>query len=120
MLEETLALLLSLFSLVSNETPRVSFQETNHTREESTDDDRWLPYNNEEYNNIATGEELTSATLLLANEDLHPRYNRIPGGSLPERKSVRKSFRKGILSDSSHSFYNFITLCRFKHKRFLF
>ena len=72
MLEEILALLLSLFSLVSNETPRVSLRETSNTQEESEDDDKWLPYINEEYNNVDTREELTFASLLLPNEDLHP------------------------------------------------
>ena len=52
MLEEVIALLLSLFSLVSNETPRVSLRETRNTQEESTEDDRWLPYINEEYDNV--------------------------------------------------------------------
>ena len=104
MLEEILALLLSLFSLVSNETPRVSFRETNHTQEESTDDDRWLPCINQEYNNIATSEELTSAPLLLTNDDLHRGYNRIPGGSFPKQKSVRKSFQKAIWTSISMAF----------------
>ena len=100
MLEEILALLLSLFSLVSNETPRVSLRETSNTQEESEDDDRWLPYINEEYN-VDTSEELTSVTLLLTNEDLHPGYNRISGDSLAERKSVWKSFRKAIWASIS-------------------
>ena len=52
MLEEVIALLLSLFSLVSNKTPRVSLRETRNTQEESTEDDRWLPYINEEYDNV--------------------------------------------------------------------
>ena len=88
MLEEILALLLSLFSLVSNETPRVSLREINHTQEESTYDDRWLPYINQEYNNIATSEELTSAPLLL----------------VPKQKSVRKSFRKAVWASISMAF----------------
>ena len=104
MLEEILALLLSLFSLVSNETPRVSFRETSHTQEESTDDDKWLPYINEEYKNVDVSEELTSVSLLLPNEDLHPGYNRIPSGSLLERKSVWKSFRKAIWASISMAF----------------
>ena len=109
MLEEILALLLSLFSLVSNETPRVSLRETNHTQEESTDDDRWLPYINQEYNNVDTSEELTSANLLFANDDLHPGYNRISAGdSLSERKSVLKSFRKAIWASISMAFSLFL------------
>ena len=104
MLEEILALLLSLFSLVSNETPRVSFRETSNTQEESTGDDRWLPYINEEYNNVDTSEELTSASLLLPNEDLHPGYNRISGVSSSERKTVLKSFRKAIWTSISMAF----------------
>ena len=104
MFEEILALLLSLFSFVTNETPRVSFQETNHTQEESTEDDRWLPYINEEYNNVDTSEELTSVSLLLANEDLHPGYNRISGGSSTERKSLWKSLRKAIWTSISMAF----------------
>ena len=95
MLEEILALL-SLFSLVLNETLRVSFRETSNTREESTDDDRWLPYINEVYETVNFSEVLTSASLLLANEDLHPGYNLIADGSLSERKSILKSFRKAI------------------------
>ena len=108
MLEEILALLLSLFSLVSNETPRVSFRETTNTQEESTDDDRWLPYISEEYKNINSGEELTSANLLLRNEDLCTGYNRIPGGSLAERKSILKSFRKAIWTSISMAFSLFL------------
>ena len=103
MLEEILALLLSLFSFVSNETPRVSLRETNHSQEESTNDDRWLPYLNQEYN-IDFGEELTSVSLLLTNDDLHPGYNRIPGGSSSERKSFLKSFRKAIWTSISMAF----------------
>ena len=104
MLEEILALLLSLFSLVSNETPRVSLQETSNTQEGNKDGDRWLPYVNQEYNSVDSSEELTSASLLLTNDDLHAGYNRIPGGSLPERKSVRKSFRKAIWASVSMAF----------------
>ena len=106
MLEEILGLLLSLFSLVSNETPRVSLRETSNTQEESKDHDRWLPYINEEYNNVDTREELTSVSLLLPNDDLHPGYNRISagGGSSSERKSVLKSFRKAIWTSISMAF----------------
>ena len=105
MLEEILALLLSLFSLVSNETPRVSLRETSNTQEESEDDDRWLPYINEEYNNVDTREELTSVSLLLPNEDLYTGYNRIPGGSSTELKSLWKSFRKAIWASISMAFF---------------
>ena len=94
MLEEILALFLPLFSLVSNETPRVSFRETSNTTGGSPDNDRWLPYINQEYKTVNFSEEITSASLLLANEDLHPGYNLITDGSLLERKSVLKSFRK--------------------------
>ena len=108
MLEEILALLLSLFSLVSNETPRVSLRETSNTQEESPDDDRWLPYINKEYNNIDSGEELTSANLLLPNDDLHPGYNRISGGSSTEQKSPWMSFRKAIWTSISMAFSLFL------------
>ena len=104
MLEEILALLLSLFSLVSNETPRVSFRETNHTQEGNKDGDKWLPYINQEYKNVDISEELTSATLLLTNDDLHPGYNRIPCGYLSEQKSILKSFRKAIWTSISMAF----------------
>ena len=99
MLEEILALLLSLFSLVSNETPRVSFRETNHTQEGNKDGDKWIPYINQEYKNVDISEELTSATLLLTNDDLHPGYNRIPCGYLS-----LKSFRKAIWTSISMAF----------------
>ena len=102
MLEEILALLLSLFSLVTNETPRVSLRQTTNTQEESTDDDRWLPYISEEYNNVDTREDLTSVTLFLADEDLYPGYN--PCGSSAGRKSVLKSFRKAIWASISLAF----------------
>ena len=108
MLEEILALLLSLFSLVSNETPRVSFRETSHTHEESLNDDKWLPYINEEYNNVDTSEELTSVSLLVTNEDLHAGYNRMSGGSSSERKSILKSFRKAIWTSISMAFSLFL------------
>ena len=104
MLEEILALLLSLFSLVFNETPRVSFRETSHTQEGNKDDDKWLPYINQEYKNVDISEELTSATLLLTNDDLHPGYNRIPCGYLSEQKSILKSFRKAIWTSISMAF----------------
>ena len=71
MLEEILALVLSLFSLVTNETPRVSLRETDNTQDRNTDDDRglgntdddrWLLYINEEYENVSTGEQLSSVS----------------------------------------------------------
>ena len=108
MLEEILALLLSLFSLVLNETPRVSFRETSHTEEESPGNDRWLPYINEEYNNVDTSEELTSASLLLTNDDLHSGYNRISAGSSTERKSLWMSLRKAIWTSISMAFSLFL------------
>ena len=101
MLEEILALFLPLFSLVSSETPRVSFRETSNTKGESPDNDRWLQYINEEYKTVNFSEELTSASLLLANEDLHPGYNLITDGSLSERKSALKSFQKAIWTSIS-------------------
>ena len=108
MLEEILGLLLSLFSLVSNETPRVSLRETSNTQEESTDDDRWLPYINEEYSNVDTREELTRASLLLPNEDIYSGYNRIPGDSSTEQKGFLKSFRKAIRTSISMAFSLFL------------
>ena len=56
MVEEILAVLLALFSLVLNETPRVSLREASDTQEGSTDDERWLPYINEEYKNVDRNE----------------------------------------------------------------
>ena len=108
MLEEILALLLSLFSLVLNETPRVSFRETSHTQEESPGNDRWLPYINEEYNNVDTSEELTSASLLLTNDDLHSGYNRVSAGSSTERKSLWMSLRKATWTSISMAFSLFL------------
>ena len=77
MLEEIIGVLISLFSLVLNEPPRVSFRGTSHTQEEWTDNDNWLPYINEEYENNGTREESSSLNLLsgvLANEDLQKSY----------------------------------------------
>ena len=108
MLEEILALLLSLFSLVSNETPRVSLRETSHTQEGSLNDDKWLPYINEEYKKVDMSEELTFVTLLLPNEDLYTGYNRISGGSSSERKSLWMSFRKAIWTSISMAFSLFL------------
>ena len=104
MLDEILALLLSLFSLVTNETPRVSFQETDNTQEGNTDADRWLPYINEEYENLDTDEELSSPSSLLVNEDLPAGYNRIPDGPSLEQKSFWKSFRKAVSTSISMAF----------------
>ena len=110
MLEEILALVLSLFSLVTNETPRVSLRETDNTQDRNTDDDRglgntddnrWLPYINEEYENVDTGEQLSSVSSFLVNEDLPTGYNRIFDGSSPERKSFWKSFRKAVSTSIS-------------------
>ena len=83
MLEEILDVLISLFSLVVNEPPRVSFRGTSHTQEEWTDNDNWLPYINEEYENNCTGEESSSLSLLPANEDL-PKSR-----SMSLRKAIR-------------------------------
>ena len=104
MLDEILALLLSLFSLVTNETPRVSFRENGYTQEGNTDDDRWLPYVNEEYENVDTSEQLSSVSLPFAIEDLPNGYNRIPDGSSPERKSFCKSIRKAVSTSISMAF----------------
>ena len=104
MLEEVIALLLSLFSLVSSETPRLSLRQISNTQEESTNDDRWLPYINEEYNNIDAREELTSVSLHLANDDLHPGYNRISSGCSTKQKSLCESFRKAIWASISMAF----------------
>ena len=97
MLEKILALLLSLFSLVTNETPRVSFRDNGDTQEGNTDDDRWLPYVNEEYENVDTGKQLNSVRSFLINEDLPTGYNRISDGSSPERKSFGNQFGKPYL-----------------------
>ena len=104
MLDEIFALLLSLFSLVTNETPRVSFRETDNTQEENKDDDRWLPYINEEYENVDIGEQLISASSPFAVKDLPNGYNRIPDGSPPERKSFWKSSRKAVSASISMAF----------------
>ena len=104
MLEEILVLLLSLFSLVTNETPRVSFRDNGDTQEGNTDDDRWLswlPYVKEEYENVDTGEHLNSVSSFLINEDLPTGYNRIPDGSSPERKSFGNQFGKPYLQVSA-------------------
>ena len=61
-------------------------------------------YMNEEYNNIDAREELTSVTLPLANDDLHPGYNRIPGGCSTKQKSLCESFRKAIWTSISMAF----------------
>ena len=98
MLDEILALLLSLFSLVTNETPRVSFQETGNTQERNADDDRRLSYINEEYENVHAGEQLNSETI----EDLPFSYNRIRLS--PERKSFWESFRKAVSTSISMAF----------------
>ena len=92
MVEEILAVLLALFSLVLNDTPRVSLREGSDTQEGSTDDDRWLPYINGEYKNVDRNEQLS---LLFVNENIHTGYNQIPDCSpSPKEKSVWKSFRK--------------------------
>ena len=104
MLDEILALLLSLFSLVTNETPRVSFREHGNTQEGNTDDDRWLSYVNEEYENVDTSEQLSSVCLPFAVKDLPNGYNRIPDGSSPERKSFWKSSRKAVSTSISMAF----------------
>ena len=46
--------------------------------------------------------------MLLANDNLHPGYNRIPGSSLSERKSIRKSFQKAIWASVSMAFSLFL------------
>ena len=99
MLDEIFALLLSLFSLVANKIPVPG-----DTQEGNTDDDRWLPYINEEYENLDTGEELSSLSSLLVNEDLPNGYNLIPDGFSPERKSFWKSFRKAVSASISMAF----------------
>ena len=98
MLDEILALLLSLFSLATN------VPVPGNTQEGNTDDDRWLPYINEEYENLDTREELSSLILFLVNEDLPAGYNRIPGGSFLERKNFWKSVRKAVSTSISMAF----------------
>ena len=102
MLDEIFALLLSLFSLLTNETPRVSFRETDNTQEGNIGDDRWLPYINEECGNVHMGQQLNSETLPFAIEDLPFDYNRIRHS--PERKSFWKSFRKAVSTSISMAF----------------
>ena len=66
MLEEVIALFLSLFSLFINETPSVSFQEqiSSDTEEgASTVLHQWLPYINKEYETLQPNEELNSPLL---------------------------------------------------------
>ena len=103
MLEEILGALLSLFSLLLNETPRVSFrQESINTQEGSTD--KWLPYINEEYENVNTGKESSSVSLLLADGNFYTSYNRILDGALHKQKSCVNSFRKALWTTISMTF----------------
>ena len=74
------------------------------TQDGNADSDRWLPYVNEEYENVGTDEQLSSVSLLLANEDLPNGYNRIPDASSLERKSFWKSFRKAVSTSISMAF----------------
>ena len=93
MLEEILALSLSLFSLVTNEIPRAF-----NTQDGNTDDDRWLPYINEEYINVEDSSDESSY------EESHSGYNRIPDSSSPERKSFWKSSRKAVSTSIGMAF----------------
>ena len=93
MLEEILALSLSLFSLVTNEIPRAF-----NTQDGNTDDDRWLPYINEEYINVEDTSDESSY------EESHSGYNRIPDSSSPERKSFWKSSRKAVSTSIGMAF----------------
>ena len=93
MLEEILALFLSLFSLVTNEIPRAF-----NRQDGNTDDDRWLPYINEEHINVEDTSDESSY------EESHSGYNRIPDGSSPERKSFWKSSRKAVSTSIGMAF----------------
>ena len=95
MLEEILGVLLSLFSLLLNETPRVSFRESNTPTDERTDNDKWLPYINKEYENIYTSKESSSVSLLFTSEHLQSIHTQIL------QKSYSKSFRKAVWTSIS-------------------
>ena len=95
MLEETIGLFLSFFSLFFKETPRVSFREqiheTSDTEERGTDDNRWPSYINKEYENLHIDEEELSP--LLVNRRLIV-YSGHASASCRQRsywESIRKS-----------------------------
>ena len=104
MLEEILGVLLSLFSLVLNETPRVSLRVSNTCREGRSDNDEWGPYVNEEYENDGTNEESNSVILPLINGHFQRIYNQILSSAPLGHGSYSKSFRKSIWTAISMTF----------------
>ena len=96
MLTELINLFLSLFSLVLNETPRVS-REEEISSDSDNSEDQWLPYIHEEYENV---EDMASLSLL--NEDVIA-YTRSGTDELSEQRQrcFWKSFRKSIWTSLS-------------------
>ena len=90
MLEEIISMILSLFSLVLDEPPSVSFPvlinnpATSNTEESESDDGRWQSYINNEYGNSHTNEQLTDYTTL--------------DGASSERRSFWQSTSKSLLT----------------------
>ena len=90
MLEEIIGMILSLFSLVLDEPPSVSFPvlinnpATSNTEESESDDGRWQSYINNEYGNSHTNEQLTDYTTL--------------DGASSERRSFWQSTSKSLLT----------------------
>ena len=96
MLTELINLFLSLFSLVMNETPRVS-REEEISGDSDNSEDQWLPKVHEEYENV---EDM--ASLSLFNEDVIAYTS--PGTdelSEQRQKCFWKSFRKSIWTSLS-------------------
>ena len=67
MIEEISGMFLSLFSFLVRETPRVSYREetneTSDTVEEVGEVDKWLPYINEEYENVSQTNQMLGSLL---------------------------------------------------------
>ena len=89
MLEEIIGMFMSLFSLFWSDTPRVSFREPTP----DTEDDKWQPYINKEYENFHTnGNEQFSSVLI---NGVLTDYTRLDGAS-SERRSYWESIPKSL------------------------
>ncbi|XP_028399450.1 uncharacterized protein LOC114522876 [Dendronephthya gigantea] len=105
MLEEIVGMILSVFSLFLNETPRLSRREQPYETDESSerrliDEDKWLPYINKEYDDFNNEDELTSPLPELTRERLTD-YRRLISDVSPEIVSYRESIRRSFWTSLS-------------------
>ena len=104
MLEEIVGLILSKFSLFMNETLRVSFraqqphQTDGSSESRRTEEDKWLPYINNECGNLSNDSELTASWPEFTKERLmgYHGLGEVSSELVSYRKFICKSFRTSL------------------------